>query len=166
MEPWSRYQRRQWLPELQGRHHLIGRTVSPQGLELQLDLTDRVNLHSVVGKRWPSDKATKPLQGLSLTCPTAHRRMKAEALRVSTSFLWSLTSLGSAPRKVSTFWPAREPKAIRETHEPLCNGLSVRASSESSSVTAPHQRRQLHQSRLTSYCLKDLSRLTIVMFSS
>ena len=44
-------------------------------------------------------------------------------------------SLGMAPCTVSTFWPARGPKAMRYVHGAACSGLSARASSETPSLS-------------------------------
>jgi hypothetical protein len=38
---------------------------------------------------------------------------------------------GIAPLRVSTFWPAREPRAMREAVATACSGCYLRASSPS-----------------------------------
>jgi hypothetical protein len=58
------------------------RAVPPRRLQFQLDLACRTDLHSVIGKRWPSNVSTQSLQSLPLTRATPYRRMQAEAVQV------------------------------------------------------------------------------------
>ena len=102
------------LHEFQRRHDDMGGAVFERALQLQHDIAGAITLEPFVGDRRAGDIAAQVLQLLALIGAPAHRRMKAEAVRVWSTGLGvdGLSALGMFC-KLSTFCPTRGPSAMR-----------------------------------------------------
>lgn len=130
------HQRRQPLHELQRRHDQMRGAVALGCLRLEHQLTGGVGLHALVGQGRPGDVAAQLLQRLPVVGCAAHGGVQLKPLMSVHSGCLKSPSLGIAPCTVNNFWPVRGPKAMRYVHATACSGLSVRASSESPSLSA------------------------------
>ncbi len=153
----------QALHELQRRHHDVGGALVPGGLKLEHDLPGSVALHAFVGQGRPRDVAAKLLQPLALVGAAAHGGVQAEPLLVGAQrlgergiarhralhrehLLPGAWAEGDSIRRARTqtvqwtvcAWQGAGPLARRglQGHAAACSGLSVRASSESPSLSA------------------------------
>ena len=71
------------LHELQRTHHQVRGAIAPRGLELQLHLPGRVELHPLVRQCRPGDGAAQLFQPLAVMGLDSHRGVQAEAVDVS-----------------------------------------------------------------------------------
>ena len=70
------------LHELQRTHHQVRGAIAPRGLELQLHLPGRVELHPLVRQCRPGDGAAQLFQPLAVMGLDSHRGVQAEAVDV------------------------------------------------------------------------------------
>jgi hypothetical protein len=113
VQPRPRHQRCQPLHELQRAHDQVRGAVAPRCLELELHLAGGVELHPLVGQRRPGDVAAQLFQPLAVVSFDPHRGVQAEPVDVGAQGRRAAVSRGIAPVRVSTFCPARGPKAMR-----------------------------------------------------
>jgi hypothetical protein len=107
----SWHQRGQSLHQPQRRHRRLRGSVAPGCLELEHHRAGGVELHPFVRQRLSGDVAAQLLQRLAVVGAAAHGCVQAKDVDVNAQVLLEASSLGMTPGTVSTFLPARGPKA-------------------------------------------------------
>ena len=107
--PWR--QRSQPLHEFQRQHYRVRGAVAPDCLPLEHRLLGGVAPHPLLVRRPASDAAAQLLEPFAARRITSHGGVQIETLHGGAQVFWSEgRPLGTAPRSVSTFWPARGSK--------------------------------------------------------